>query len=225
MRPTPTLHVQNFKTSGSFPQVSDHDVDLAPVNQELLRAVLTEEDLWRRTAITAYRSNPLLRSVTQTGVFQTSVDRHLIAASTRVVSVLMPEVAMLPNGTGGEAWLSITIDVGSGKVVRLQDVLAGADGLRRLASSVFRQIEATNRCFAKEIPLYHGVRGAFAPRWANYRDFALTPSGIAIGFATASIAPPPCGRISATVPYQAIGVGNLSHLGKTLIAGVRAPSE
>lgn len=222
-RPTPALRVTNFRTAGSFPQVSGRDVAVTPVNRVLRRAVVTEEHLWRQTAISAYRSNPTLRTATQSGIFQTSVDRRLISASTRVVSVLMPELAMLPNGTGGEAWLSITIDVASAKVIRLQDILIGVDGLRRLALSVFRQIKATNRCFAAEIPLYHGVQGAFSARWANYRDFSLTPSGIAIGFPTASIAPPPCGRISTTVPYQVIDP-YLSQLGNWLVEGVRAPS-
>jgi hypothetical protein len=223
MRPTPTLKATNFRTAGSFPQVSGNDVAVTSVNRELLRAVLTEEHVWRQTAMSAYGSNPLLRTATQSGVFQISVDRHLSSASTRVVSFLMPELAMLPNGTGGEAWLSITIDVASARVIRLQDVLEGVTGLRRLASSVFHLMKATNRCFASEAPLYHGVRGAFSAHWGNYRDFSLTPSGIAIGFPTASIAPPPCGRSSATVPYNVIGP-YLSPRGKALIAGVRAPS-
>jgi hypothetical protein len=204
--------------------VSDHGVALASVNRKLLGAVLAEEAVWRQITLSAYRNNPAMRQAIQMGIFRTSIDLRLVSASTRVVSVLMPEVAMIPNGTGGETWLSITVQVPSGEMIRLRDLFARGDGLRVLAQTVFRQIEAASRCFASEGRLYHGLEDGFSPAWSHYRYFSLTASGLAIGFPTASIAPPPCGRIKTIVPYQIIAP-YLTNLGKNLVAGVRAPKR
>jgi dipeptidyl aminopeptidase/acylaminoacyl peptidase len=56
--------------------------------------------------------------------------------------------------------------------------------------------------------------------YSNYRAFALTPTGAAVG--SPEIAA--CYRLAATVPYRVIRP-YLSSLGKRLVAGVRAPAR
>jgi hypothetical protein len=52
----------------------------------------------------------------------------------------------------------------------------------------------------------------------NYREFALTPTGLAVGVNETGA----CGRMEATVPYRMVRP-YLSTLGETLVAGVRRP--
>jgi hypothetical protein len=58
----------------------------------------------------------------------------------------------------------------------------------------------------------------YRPTPDNYRYFALTPRGLAIGFWQA----PACDRLEATVPYPLLQPYP-GALGRELIAGVHAP--
>lgn len=58
----------------------------------------------------------------------------------------------------------------------------------------------------------------YAPRAHNYRYFALTIRGLAVGFWQA----PACDRLQATVRYSHVRP-YLSKLGERLVAGVRRP--
>jgi len=177
--------------------------------------------VWKLIATSAYAQNPALRRARQEGVFRTSIDRRLLFANTRVVSVMMPEVAMIPDGTGGGSWLSVTVDVTTGQSIILSELLNGMKGLRAIARRVYEEISRGNPCFARERSLYKGASGDFSPTWSHYANFALTPTGLAIGFPTATVAPPPCGRISTVVPYRIV-TPYLTNVGARMVRAVTA---
>ena len=103
--------------------------------------------------------------------------------------------------------------------------------LRDLFASPGRALDALaaasrkNGCVA--VALHDPGLGPYVAPWlkptmSNYRYFALTPQGLAVGFEQDTVASPPCGRVEVTVPYSVLRP-YLSRLGATLIAAVRRP--
>lgn len=147
------------------------------------------------------------------GIYSTSVDRRLLSASTVVVSALLPATKLFPAGTQGKTWVAMTVEVPSGRRIRLEDLFAEPSrGIRVLARA---WLERARRTWAPCIRL---VPEEFRASARNYRYFALTPRGLAVGFWQ----PPACNRVHETVPYRVLRP-HLSRLGTQLVAGVRAP--
>ena len=87
-------------------------------------------------------------------------------------------------------------------------------GLRILATEWKARIRRTGGA-----PCLRTYSEAYTPAVERYRDFALTPRGIAVGAGEVAA----CYRLVATVPYTVVRP-YLSKLGATLIAGVRPPA-
>jgi len=208
--PTPPFRVTRYDTSGSIPQVRGGDVDLRRVNAALRGAVLADQRAFapeaRRGAIGAakwYR-----------GVYRTSVDRGLLSASDLVVSALMPAMEQYPGGSLGKGWLAVTVRVPSAEPVTITSLFANPPtGLRVLATAWTTLFRRTS---PQAWPCIQLHRSDYRPTATNYRYFALTPRGLAIGFWQEEA----CNRLYATVPYSTLRP-YLSKLGSTLVAGVR----
>jgi hypothetical protein len=211
--PTPPLPVRRYDTGGKYPQVRDGTADLEAVNAALRKAVVDDQ---RTYAPYARRQKPRI-AYSEHGVYRTAVDRKLISASTVVVSVLMPATRELfPGQHGGDAWLGITVRVPSGARVRITDVFANPErGLRVLATAARGFIQRTEAA-----PCVHAYAVVYGPTAENYRAFALTPTGLAVGFPEVGA----CYRLVATVPYATLR-SYLSPLGARLVDGVRVPAE
>jgi hypothetical protein len=210
--PTPPLPVPRYDTRGKYPQVRDGNVDLQAVNAALRKAVVDDQ---RAYAPYARREKP--RTVyREHGVYRTAVDRKLVSASTVVVSALMPATReVFPGQHGGDAWLGVTVRVPSGARVRITDVFANPErGLRALATAAKARIRRTEAA-----PCIRAYAVVYGPTAENYRAFALTPNGLAVGFPEVAA----CYRLLATVPYATLR-SHLSSLGARLVDGVRAPA-
>ena len=74
---------------------------------------------------------------------------RLISGSTIVASALFPVRALYPGGNDGDRWLSLTVEVPTGRVVEISDLFARpATGLKTLAGAARTRLLATNRCVA-----------------------------------------------------------------------------
>jgi hypothetical protein len=208
--PTPRLSVPLYDTSGAIPRVSGSK-DLGKVNAAIRAAVLREQHWYepgaRRSAKTAGASCR--------GIFGLATDRRLLSASTVVVSALLPLREFDPCGNDGEGWLSVTLEVPSGRAVTLAELFRDAEGegVYALGVAWFRAVAAARdwrlQCVVRDLVRYQ-------PSLRGYRYFALTPRGLALGFRQE----PACGRLEATVPYSALRP-YLSDVGRRLVAGVR----
>ena len=209
---TPHFPVPRFETAGTYPQVTDGHLSLDAVNAALRAAVLADQ---RSYAPYARKEKPQI-AYTDYGVYRTGIDRNLLSASTVVVSALMPLTRELfPGQHGGDGWLGITVRVPSGIRVTITDLLAHpSDGLRHLATLYIDRLlrQSGGRECLRLYP------GDYSPTVANYRAFALTPRGLAIGTREDTA----CYRTTATVPYRLLRP-YLSKLGIRLVAGVRTP--
>lgn len=213
MAPTPPLPVRRYDTRGKYPRVRDGSVDLEAVNAALRKAVVDDQ---RAYAPYARRQKPRV-AYSEHGVYRTAVDRKLVSASTVVVSVLMLATRELfPGQHGGDAWLGVTVRVPSGARVRITDVFANPQrGLRVLATAATAFIRRTEAA-----PCIRAYAVVYRPTAENYRAFALTPTGLAVGFPEVGA----CYRLVATVPYATLR-SHLSPLGARLVDGVRVPAE
>jgi hypothetical protein len=207
--PTPTFWVPRYDTSGTYLQARGRGVDLGKVNAALRQAVLFDQREYAPYARKAARvANPYR------GVYRTSIDRRLLSASTVVVSALMPTTELYPGGSLGKGWVAMTVGVPTGEAVRITDLFADPpQGLRALAMAWKAQMRKTRlwSCIAKDLTRYR-------PTARNYRHFALTPNGLAIGTWQEEA----CNRLQASVPYALLR-SYLSNLGRRLVAGVRRP--
>jgi hypothetical protein len=225
---TPPLRLPNYRTSGTYPRVSGGQVELGAVNAAIRRAVLGVQHRYAAFVRREYISSmPQLfrRGYRYSGTYRTSPRLSLISASTVVVSALVPVREVLPGGTGGATWLSVTVRVPSGAQVGLRRLFAQPDrGLRALASAARRTVLATNRCVraSNRGPGRAINARGFAPTPRNYRYFALTAQGFAVGFPIDQVGASSCGSVQATVPYGVLRP-YLSALGQRLVAGVRRP--
>jgi hypothetical protein len=179
------------------------------VNAALRKAVLADQ---RGFAPYARREEPGINHRLR-GLYQTGINRSLLSASTVVVSALLPATRELFLGqNGGDDWLGVTVRVPSGSKVRITDLFTNADqGLRALSTEWKARIRRTGGA-----PCLRVYPEQYTPTVEHYRNFALTPRGIAVG--TEEVAA--CYRLVATVPYSVMRP-YLSTLGATLIAGVR----
>jgi hypothetical protein len=212
----PPLPVAHYVTSGTYPQFASADVSLGRVNKTLRDAVLADQASYTPLA---RRALPPVRG--WTGVYSVAPTPSLMSASTVAVSVLLPDTELYPGGNDGAGWISATARVPSGSLVGLSDLFARPG----LALDALAAASRQNGCIA--VALHYPGLGASVAPWlkptmSNYRYFALTPRGLAVGFEQDTVASPPCGRVEVTVPYSVLRP-YLSSLGVTLIAAVRRP--
>src|SRR2546429_5949289 len=101
-----------------------------------------------------------------------------MSASTVVVSALLPATReVFPGQSGGDDWLAMTVRVPSGTRVTITDLFKSPDrGLHVLAAAWKARIRRTGGG-----PCPHGYREVHAPTARDYRAFALTPTGLAVG--------------------------------------------
>lgn len=113
------------------------------------------------------------------------------------------------------------MQVATGSRIGIGDLFARpAEGLRALAATVRRQLLSSNGCVRGSQDTY--TREGFHPTPGHYRRFALTPSGLAVGFDIGYVAGVWCGRLVTVVPYSTVRP-HLSELGQELVACVRPP--
>jgi hypothetical protein len=221
--PIARLDVPHYRTHGTFPQVASRKPRLKRVNAALLAVLRHDQRSYGRWARRRVRS--IDRDIRRyhgrwryTGVYTTAPRGDLSSASTVVVSVLVPVRALLPGGNDGDGWLSATIPVRTGKRIAVTGLFSDPrEGLRALAADVQPRLKRENKCVRD-----HSFPGTFRPTPHHYRNFALTPNGLAVAFNLAQVASPPCGRVETVVPYDVVRP-YLSGLGQELVAGVRLP--
>lgn len=208
--PTPHFPLRHYVTSGHYPNVRGTP-GLAITNAALRGAILADQRKYARRA--RWYAN---HAGAFQGHYQTSIDRALTSASTVVVSTLIPAGKYFPGGNDGEMWISATVDVRTGKTLSLGQLLANPRlALPALArdwrASLLRQHSSWRQMVTEYRPSYPATL-------MHYRHFALTPTGLAVGFPQE----PAGSRLAALIPYRFVDA-YLSRLGKRLVAGVRRP--
>jgi hypothetical protein len=210
---TPRIRNPNVQTTGVYPKVSLPGIDLAEVNAAL-RARIVESEQQFAAGLPRKRI-PLARAF-----YGTSIQRPLLSASTVVVSALLPTVELvIAGGHGGSRWLSVTVRVATARPVEITELFArpSRHALNALAVAVRKRLIAENRCVRRSL-----FSDGLAPTVDHYKQFALLPNGLLIGFPLGQVGAPPCGRVTVVVPYSVVWPC-LSELGRELVKGARWP--
>jgi hypothetical protein len=218
----PPIGVSFIHASGQYPQMAGSPS--SKVNRELRNLALREESGFR---VAALRSKAFISAKARQihpGGFRISTVPRLLGASTSTLSVLLPVTAFIPLGVVQEYWISLTMRMPSGAPVALRDLFAQPTvGLRLLGKAAKRVLLDRNRC-VRESRANGAARLAsnrgFEPALIEDDAFALTPTGITIGFAEGGVASPSCGRLDVTVPYESV-TPYASFLGLQLVSGTR----
>jgi hypothetical protein len=224
-RAVPRLPVPHYRTTGTYFRVEQPGVELGRVNQAVTGALSQEERQYAARARAEVATQPPIQLRLYTGTFYVRFDPRLASASTVVVSALVATLELFPGGNDGNSWISVTARVPSGTRVTLTDLL-DSEGWNVLSFAARHALMRSNSCFRKglDIPAQSQYSAAgLAPAPRNFRHFALTPTGLALGFSVGDVAVVPCGWVSAIVPYADIRA-HLTPLGRMLVAGVRKPT-
>ena len=225
LSPTRQLPVPYYRTRGQYLQIALQQANLRQVNKALAGVIAGEQVRYARLALIQERrtSPKILRRYP--GIFQTLTPR-LVSASTVVVSELIPILELFPGGNDGAGWLSVTLQVPSAAVVSIGALFSSAPaGLQAVALGVRSRLNKI-QCFRSGFtdPIAStGFNRALEPRAQNFRYFALTSTGLAVGFPNGQVAEPACGRVAVVIPYHSLRL-YLSPMGSRLVAGVRQPN-
>ncbi len=209
-----------LRVSGTYIRVSGRGARIAAVNAALGRALLSDQRLVVELGQQKVRPGllPTYHLFSRTA--------RLVSASTVVVSALIPLAAPPPLGTDGSGWFSVTVRVQNGQRVGLRAILRPLrPALRAISQEAKRKLPRTDFCVRRSLaypPDHKFLLLGFAPTVSNYREFALVPAGLAIGFWNDQVAAPACGRSAVVIPYAVVRP-YLTRLGAELVAGVRAP--
>jgi len=205
------------RVAGSYIQVAGRGLRLPAVNAALRAAAISDE----RQDCRAFERRALPAHVFFT--YQASLNRRFISASSVVISALIPVSAPPPAGNEGAYWYGVTVDVSNGRFVHISDLFKSVrPALNALALAARRELTAGNPCVRGSLAISPDYAYGFAPTVMNYQDFALLPTGIAIGFSNDQVTAPACGRVEVTVPYRVIRPFT-GTLGIKLMRGARWP--
>jgi hypothetical protein len=206
--PTTSLSV-----GGRYPQVFHNGVPLRAVNAALRAAVLADE----RSLIAGGCPPAGPGGRPAPGIYDTEPRLQLISASSVVVSALMPAGKIPPGANFSYNWAAVTIRVATARQIGIAALFERPyQGLKAVAAAARARLSARNIC-VRRLPNPTG----FKPTISNYRYFALTTKGLAIGFTAGTVAPRICGYFLVTLPYTLLRP-YLGKVGRELIVGVRA---
>jgi len=203
--PLPDLLTKSYLVRGSYPQVAGSSRAAGTVNKLLTEAVRSDELAFASLA----RRQPAPPPGVGPGLYATHPVRVLISARAAIVSVLIPVTRLFPGGTDGQGWIAISIDVQSGRRIRLSDVFGKNEkrGLTILAHAARTHAVAMSACVRHSLDdpsVGREFLAGFSPTSAHYRYFALLARGVAIGFPVGQIAFPTCNRVQVLVPYAVV---------------------
>jgi hypothetical protein len=189
-------HDRGFSVAGSVPQLRGAGPSGGAVNR-LLRSVV-EQGIKAAEASVRATSGPFVGG----GEFTINPVKSLISLNPKLMSVLLPVTESRPHGTSSPYWLSVTTRLsGSSSTIGMGDVITNA-GFDRLAHSVRSRL-GKNKCVTTlgDTPL----AAATLPSAASFRQFALLPGGLAIGFPSGPSGPLyECGNLFVVIPYSQV---------------------
>lgn len=205
-------HDRGFTVAGRVPQLRQAGPSEAVLN-ELLRSAVEQGIEQAEKSV-----RPTSGRFTGEGEFAVIPDRSLILANLMLVSVLLPVTESRPYGTSAPYWLSLTVEPSSPRsIISISDVIRAA-GFDRLAKSIRARLTA-NKCVVQWGS--NALSSATAPRAGSFRQFALLPAGLAVGFPSRPGGPLyACGNSYVVIPYSDL-VGVLSPAGQVLARDVR----
>lgn len=225
--PTPSIQIapsRLFSVTGSYPEFSRPGTPTAAINKAIRQSIVNDQ---RQSGASSWPSLPgwvMADAVNNPGLYGLVYTGSLTSSSNVVVSTLMGVEWHAPGGTETDSYfIGLTFVVPSPQPVPITALFKNpTTGLELIGRYVQHAVldppaETSQEC-AAAVAI---CDGALAPSPSNYAQYALTSTGIALGFS--QICGPACGPTEVTVPTRYVRTA-LSSLGRRLLNGVRSPS-
>jgi len=200
-------HDRGFAVVGSVPQLRHAGSHEAALNEHL-RSVVEQAIRQAERSV-----RPTSGRFAGGGEFGIMPVRSLIFANSVLFSALLPAVESRPHGTSAPYWLSVTMEASSPRsTVGISGVITAA-GFGLLAKSLRSRLEK-NRCVTQWASS-RALASATAPKATSFRQFALLPAGLAVGFPASPSSPMYECASFYVIPYSELA-GAMSPAGKAL---------
>ncbi len=206
--------------TGSYPVLVGLNKEINRNNTEIRNTIIEDE----RSFISAVNQQEIINR--QAGIepggyntYEVS-PRGVALANSVLASLLLAKTQAFAGGVTFSDWISITLELSTGMKVAISDLFKDPKIALAVISKRSESIlESNNSCFKGSIGM-KGLSRLFEsgldPKSQNFRDFALTRTGLALGFPQDQIAEDSCGAIEAVIPYRYLRP-YLSNLGIDLV--------
>jgi hypothetical protein len=188
---------QGFSTDGDYVQVSGMN-GLAAVNAALKNLIVQDQQNDQTT-------NPdyinQCRTTQQCSYSSGStIDQLFISASSSVVSVLIPTDVNY-GGVGNESWVSATLSTQTAQPITYTDLFSDtSQALVAISDAAQTELLATNSCLSTDPNTLNQGLDPTNPN--NFKHYAISPSGLSIGFDRYQLGIGACGGPSVTIPWS-----------------------
>jgi hypothetical protein len=196
--------------SAHYPQVSGAGLELRAVNVALRTPIETDEHRWAQTWKHLSGSGHCGVRVHCLPGERSSYGSKLYvgAASSVVVSLLTLVGGAYPAGTYSQYWIPTTVEVPSGTAVTLGTLFdherSALAVLAAHASAALKQVACVEQVWTLPPNISSVWKSGASPTEDNYRRFALTPTGLEIGFDQGQVADEACGAHKVLVSWAAV---------------------
>jgi hypothetical protein len=209
--PIPPLKVPHYRTSGDIIQVAQNGKPLSIVNQQLMNAVVQDENSYSITANEAelsMYSSPGTSAIQEglVGSYISHLNLSLVTANSKFVSAMIPMTRLFPGGTDGSEWLSVTISTSTGSTISMQQVIGNIEKFKSAVAHGIMHGSVLAYCgtsFVKStqlspfIPMFLSV-----PNSETY--FSLSSNGVMLAYSNGVIVPPSCGGLLMKIPMTIV---------------------
>ncbi len=187
---------QGFTTNGNYIQVSGID-GLEAVNTVLKNLIVQDQqkDQTNQDYINQCRNK------TQDCWYSSgSADGQLvISASSSVVSVLIP-TSVSYGGVSNESWVSTTLSTQTAQPITYADLFSTSQALVAISDAARAELLTTNECVTGDLNALH--QGLDPTNPDNFKHYAISPSGLSIGFDRYQLGIGTCGGPSVTILWS-----------------------
>jgi hypothetical protein len=189
---------QGFTTDGDYVQVSGMN-GLEAVNA-VLKNLIVQDQQKDQTTNPDYMIQ-CRNKIADCWYSSGSADGQLvISASSSVVSVLIP-TSVNYGGVSNESWVSTTLSTQTAQPITYADLFSDtSQALVAISDAARAELLATNECVTGDLNALD--QGLDPTNPDNFKHYAISPSGLTIGFERYQLGIGACGGPSVTIPWS-----------------------
>jgi len=189
---------QGFTTDGNYIQVSGMD-GLGAVNA-ILKNLIVQDQQNDQTTNQDYMTQCRNKTTDCWYSSGSRVGQLFLSASSSVVSVLIPTDVSY-GGVSNESWVSATLSTQTAQPITFADLFSdSSQALVAISDAAQAELLATNQCVAEDPNTLS--QGLDPTNPDNFKHFAISPSGLSIGFDRYQLGIGACGGPSVTIPWS-----------------------
>ena len=206
---------QGFTTDGDYVQVSGMN-GLEAVNAVLKNLIVQDQQNDQTTNLDYINQCRISQECSYAS--GSSLGQLFLSLSSSVVSVLIP-TSVNYGGVSNESWVSATLSTQNAQPITFADLFSDtSQALTGISDAARSELLATNNCVATDPSALN--QGLDPTNPSNFKHFALSPSGLTIGFDRYQLGIGACGGPSVTIPWSQLQ-SYLSPYGSRIVSLLR----